>query len=236
MLLDLTSEFYSWIRGALLILALYHLLIYFQNKKKQYLFYSLYLVCFLVYFLRDINSPWLPVFFYINFSIQYLGYAAYVGFVRSLLKTKKNIPEWDKLLVIERNLLLIVVPVFILIQYFSGYSSQEKLFTIIAPIISVFGILTYIVLNTIKGKHVTYFIIGSVAYLILANISFLGPYTLGNEYFLEKGIFNKDVAKKFKDNVLSQGGIEDPMTLYKRFRGKEPRPDALLKRAGLIAK
>ncbi|WP_298760321.1 M3 family metallopeptidase [uncultured Psychroserpens sp.] len=56
------------------------------------------------------------------------------------------------------------------------------------------------------------------------------------EYFLEEGVFNKDVAKKFKDHVLSQGGIEDPMILYKRFRGKEPQPDALLKRAGLIAK
>ncbi|OUR99391.1 peptidase M3 [Flavobacteriales bacterium 33_180_T64] len=54
------------------------------------------------------------------------------------------------------------------------------------------------------------------------------------EYFLEEGVFNKAVAKKFKDNVLSQGGIEDPMTLYKRFRGKAPKPDALLKRAGLI--
>jgi peptidyl-dipeptidase Dcp len=56
------------------------------------------------------------------------------------------------------------------------------------------------------------------------------------EYFLEEGVFNKDVATKFKNHVLSQGGIEDPMTLYKRFRGKEPQPDALLKRAGLIEK
>ena len=56
------------------------------------------------------------------------------------------------------------------------------------------------------------------------------------DYFLEEGVFNKDVAKKFKDNVLSQGGIEDPMVLYKRFRGKEPRPEALLKRAGLLEK
>lgn len=54
------------------------------------------------------------------------------------------------------------------------------------------------------------------------------------EYFKETGIFNKDVAKKFKDNVLSQGGTEDPMVLYKRFRGQEPKPEALLKRAGLI--
>lgn len=56
------------------------------------------------------------------------------------------------------------------------------------------------------------------------------------EYFKEKGIFNVEVANKFKNNVLSKGGTEDPMVLYKRFRGKEPQPEALLKRAGLIAK
>jgi len=54
------------------------------------------------------------------------------------------------------------------------------------------------------------------------------------EYFLEKGIFDKEVASQFKDNILSKGGTEKPMTLYKRFRGQEPKPDALLKRAGLI--
>ena len=54
------------------------------------------------------------------------------------------------------------------------------------------------------------------------------------EYFQEKGIFNKDVANKFKNNILSKGGTEHPMILYKRFRGHEPSPDALLKRAGLI--
>ena len=54
------------------------------------------------------------------------------------------------------------------------------------------------------------------------------------DYFKEKGIFNKDVATKFKDNVLSKGGTENPMVLYKRFRGQEPKPEALLKRAGLI--
>jgi Zn-dependent oligopeptidase len=56
------------------------------------------------------------------------------------------------------------------------------------------------------------------------------------EYFKEAGIFNKTVADKFKNSVLSQGGTEDPMLLYKRFRGQEPKPEALLKRAGLIEK
>ncbi|HLT86512.1 MAG TPA: M3 family metallopeptidase [Sphingobacterium sp.] len=53
-------------------------------------------------------------------------------------------------------------------------------------------------------------------------------------YFQEKSIFDKTVADKFKENILSKGGIEHPMTLYKRFRGQEPSVDALLKRAGLI--
>ena len=54
------------------------------------------------------------------------------------------------------------------------------------------------------------------------------------EYFKEQGIFNKIVATKFKEHVLSQGGTDNPMTLYKRFRGQAPKPDALLKRAGLV--
>ncbi|WP_299135631.1 M3 family metallopeptidase [uncultured Tenacibaculum sp.] len=55
------------------------------------------------------------------------------------------------------------------------------------------------------------------------------------EYFKEEGIFNKKIAYKFKDNILSKGGTEKPMVLYKRFRGKKPNSDALLKRAGLIS-
>ncbi|MGB1168941.1 MAG: M3 family metallopeptidase [Flavobacteriaceae bacterium] len=54
------------------------------------------------------------------------------------------------------------------------------------------------------------------------------------EYFQEKGIFNKEVANKFKEHILSKGGTEKPMVLYKRFRGQEPKPEALLKRAGLL--
>lgn len=54
------------------------------------------------------------------------------------------------------------------------------------------------------------------------------------EYFLETGIFNAETAAKFKEFVLSKGGTEHPMELYKRFRGQEPKPEALLKRAGLL--
>ncbi|RZS99920.1 M3 family metallopeptidase [Aquimarina brevivitae] len=54
------------------------------------------------------------------------------------------------------------------------------------------------------------------------------------EFFKENGIFNSKIATAFKEHILSKGGTENPMELYKRFRGQEPKPDALLRRAGLI--
>lgn len=52
--------------------------------------------------------------------------------------------------------------------------------------------------------------------------------------FREKGIFDKTTATSFKENILERGGSEDPMTLYKRFRGHEPGIEALMKRDGII--
>ncbi len=52
--------------------------------------------------------------------------------------------------------------------------------------------------------------------------------------FLEKGIFDKETARKFKSYILEKGGTEKPMKLYKLFRGKKPDNIALLKRAGLL--
>lgn len=51
--------------------------------------------------------------------------------------------------------------------------------------------------------------------------------------FKREGVFNKDTAQRFRDCILSKGGTEHPMTLYKRFRGSEPTIDALLERNGI---
>ncbi len=53
------------------------------------------------------------------------------------------------------------------------------------------------------------------------------------EVFKQHGIFDKETAKSFRANILSKGGSEHPMELYKRFRGQEPTIDALLIRSGL---
>ena len=51
--------------------------------------------------------------------------------------------------------------------------------------------------------------------------------------FKKHGIFDKKTASSFRENILSKGGTENPMTLYKRFKGGEPTIDALLKRNGI---
>lgn len=56
----------------------------------------------------------------------------------------------------------------------------------------------------------------------------------GFELFKEKGVFDPETAKSFKENILEMGGSEDPMTLFVRFRGHQPQPEALLRGRGLI--
>ncbi|MBO4536363.1 MAG: peptidase M3, partial [Bacteroidales bacterium] len=53
------------------------------------------------------------------------------------------------------------------------------------------------------------------------------------ELFKEKGIFDPATAMSFRKNILEKGGSEEPMTLYKQFRGAEPDPNALLRARGL---
>jgi peptidyl-dipeptidase Dcp len=51
--------------------------------------------------------------------------------------------------------------------------------------------------------------------------------------FKETSLFDAGTARSFRDNILARGGTEEPMVLYKRFRGREPSIDPLLKRSGL---
>jgi peptidyl-dipeptidase Dcp len=54
------------------------------------------------------------------------------------------------------------------------------------------------------------------------------------EFFIDQGIFNREVARRLEDNVLSKGGSRHPAELYRNFRGREPDAKALLRRDGLV--
>ncbi len=56
------------------------------------------------------------------------------------------------------------------------------------------------------------------------------------QLFKEKGIFNKEVAESFRKNILSRGCIEDADVLYRKFRGRDPQPEALMQKLGMSGK
>jgi len=186
MFLDFHSEIFSWIRGGLLVLFIYHLVIYFQNRRELYLYYSLFLLGLFIYFLRDAIDPELSdkIFSYINFSIQFLSYAAFAMFARKLLETRENAILWDKILEFEAKLLLLFSLSFILIQYFLGYKYQIRLFMIISPVLSIFTLVLMYYLYKIPGVTSKYFVVGTLVYAFFANVSFLS-FFVGEEAFVK---------------------------------------------------
>ncbi|MBJ2174140.1 histidine kinase [Aureibaculum sp. A20] len=185
MLFELSSELYAWIRGGLLFAALYSFLFFILNKRKQYLYYSLFLLCFFLYYLKNISYGKFDLIYdYINYPLLLLGLASYIAFGRDVLETKKKIPEWDRMIVLAMRSTFIIAFVFIGIQFFFGHNYQDRAFIFLMPIIAVFSVLTYFVLTKIEGKHVTYFIIGSVSYLTLAIAAYLLKMAFDNEHFM----------------------------------------------------
>ncbi|MDP3945056.1 MAG: histidine kinase [Lutibacter sp.] len=189
MLLDFYSEIFSWVRGGLFVLFLYHFLIFFQNRSKLYLYYSLFLLALTIYLLQHIVSEEIkPIYAYLNFSIQFLAYAAYVAFARDLLDTRTHLIKWDKYFELEIKVLVLLAPIFMLIQFFFGYEFQVKAFTAIIPALTIFTFVSYyIILTRINDKFSYYFVIGSLIYVVLANVSFMEAF-VGREFFISKGV------------------------------------------------
>lgn len=189
MLLDFHSEIYSWIRGGLSVLFLYHLIIYFQNRNKLYLYYSIYLFAITLFLLQPLLDNLITNYsMYANFSVQFLAYAAYIAFARILIDTRGNLLKWDKYFELEIKILIILAPLFILIQLLLGYDFQVQAFLIIAPLLTLFTLYSfYIILNNINNSSTINFVIATLFYLVLANITFF-ELIFGSEAFTNLGV------------------------------------------------
>ncbi len=189
MFLNFYSEIFSWIRGGLSILFIYHLLIYFQNKQKTYLYYSLFLLGLFIFLLKDIMETNLSknIFPYINFTIQFLSFAAFLMFARQLLETREKLPRWDKILSFEIKAMLLLAGVFLLVQYFFGYEYQVKIFLVVSSIIIAFTIFALYFLSKIPGITSKYFVVGTLVYIFFTIISYITFFT-GDKVFLNYGV------------------------------------------------
>lgn len=175
MFVDIHSEIFSWIRGGLFVLVIYHLLIYFQNRRATYLYYSLYLLGLFIYFYQHVFDAIVTdeVYAFLNFPIQFLAYASFAQFTRNLLETRIHNVQWDKYLELESKVLLALAPMFIIIELTLGYEFQLQSFTIVGPLLTIFNLVSFIYLFKIPGVTSKYFVFGSLLFVILANISFL---------------------------------------------------------------
>lgn len=189
MFLDFHSEIYSWIRGGLFILFVYHLLIYFQNRNKLYLYYSLYLFFITFFLCQSFFEGVIPVYAeYAGFTIQFLAYGAYFTFARVLLDTRNKLLDWDKYIAIEIKILLVLAPIFLLIQALFGFEFQVKAFIVLAPIITLFTIyMFYIIIKKINNNNTFNFVIATLFYLVFANITFLSL-IFGDEFFIDLNV------------------------------------------------
>ena len=188
MFIDAQSEIFAWIRGGLFVLVIYHLLIYFQNRRETYLYYSLYLFGLFVYFYQHVLDPELAkrLYIYINFPVQFLAYASFTAFARRMLETRLHNVKWDKYLELETKILLALCPLFLLIQFTLGYEFQLKSFKIVGPIIIIFSFIALYQLYKVPGVTSKYFVAGSLIFLFLATISFSHLIT-GGDVFIAHG-------------------------------------------------
>jgi sensor histidine kinase YesM len=189
MLLDIHSEIYAWIRGGLFVLFVYHFIIYFQNKNKLYLYYSLYLAAMTLFLCQYIiDEEFTTYSHYSNFSVQFLAYGAYIAFSRELLDSRNTLLRWDKYFQFEAKILILLSPLFLIIQFFLGYQYQTKAFLLIAPLLTIFTLVTfYIIIKKVNTESAIYFVVATLFYLVFGNISFL-ELVIGRDFFTNLGV------------------------------------------------
>lgn len=169
---DFHSEIFSWIRGALLVLFLINFSLYFQNKKKLFLYYSLYLFFVFLYFFKPVSPDFLYRFYeYMGYSLFYLAFAFYVDFARVLISSREKLPKWDRYLKFEKYILILFAIIIPSVNSFFGSEIYQISVFLFSVLLTCFSVVAYCAICKIKGRNVEYFIFGSFSFLVLGNAS-----------------------------------------------------------------
>ncbi|MDO9260860.1 MAG: histidine kinase [Flavobacteriaceae bacterium] len=186
---DLNSEFFSWVRGALVVLFIFHGLLYLNNRQKLFLFYSIYSLLFAVilFFLSSqfANENTIPL---ISLPQFYVVVYVYFYFAREILDIKKVIPNWDKKLQKTARYLFIAS----IVTYFSQFLLAKNYFYIL-NLLLILAIIYFILTihqKVKKSKFVlsSLFIFGTITLLIFTAFSFLVATSPLKDYFQTNGI------------------------------------------------
>lgn len=171
---DLSSEYYSMIRGALLFFFFYHIIIYYLDKNKVYLYYSLYSLFLYIFLFSHVNFFDNQLFYYYtDKTFLIIAISFYFMFTREIVQTKKNIPRWDKVLIKTIPTLWFLSILLIFNAVFFSENAPKYLSFILILSIIILSLITSIKLFRIDKYHVKLFIFGSLSFLILLFITLI---------------------------------------------------------------
>ncbi|MFK5880205.1 MAG: histidine kinase [Flavobacteriaceae bacterium] len=189
MFTDLNSEIFAWIRGGFLILAIYHLLLYFQNGKKLYLYYCLYLLTFFAFFASRLfqNTENDAILGFFSIPMFFLTSASFYALTRTILETKSRIPKWDHYFKIATVVSVGVAFLFFILQLFLGSEFSLSFIKIIGPFYYIFVIITAFVVLETKLKSAVYFSASTFLFAVLGLVTLM-QYYIGVEPFYEINI------------------------------------------------
>lgn len=189
MFLDLDSEFFSWVRGALILLFVFHALLYINNRQKIFLYYSIYALLFAINLIFW-NSKFADenTIFLITLPQLYIVIYVYFYFSREVLNIKKVIPKWDKALQKKAKILFTLA----LLTYISHFFIRKNIFLGINSLLLLM-VIFYVLSTHKKIKKANFafsilFVIGALSLLILSTFSVFVATTELKEYFQSHGI------------------------------------------------
>ena len=175
MFLDINSLFYSWIRGGIFLLLMYHFVFYLKHKEEVYKYYSIYLLGVFIFLIKDVftNEFMTCLYEYLVFSIQFIAFSFYIHFTRKLLNTEDDYPQWNKAALKVSKILWIAAILLVITQAFFGFEIQKQTLLYGAPLLSIIlvGILAYV--EIIYTKEGIYSLIGSVILIVAVNLTVL---------------------------------------------------------------
>lgn len=184
---DLSSEFYSMIRGTLFFFFLYHFIIYYYNKNKTYLYYSIYSFLLFIFFFNHILVFDYHFYNYTNKIFLLLAVSFYFMFTRKIVQTEKNLQKWDKVLLKTIYSLIGLSTLLILSIIFFNKNVQTYLFFLIMLSAIVISIITSIKLLKIDQYYIKLFIFGSLTFFIFLFVTLTIEVFVLDEYILNFG-------------------------------------------------
>ena len=186
MLADITSNFYSLIVGALFMLTLYHLLLYVQHRKTNYLLYSIYMLCLAMYvFGTNFQHYFGRQLTYYNGTFLFVGIGTYLQLARSVVQTATYMPKIDHLIKKASYVICIIGVLFPIIPMVFGYQTFIHVYDALAVILAIISIYFYVHLFRVKTIYAQYFLTGSLFYFICSMIVLFGGIFIGSKNFRE---------------------------------------------------